>query len=119
MTYAVAILGILLAISAAGNAWLFQRQDAAGKAEAKAEQLFRDTKAAAGACTASVDTLAKAGNTRQARLEAALKAVAPAVAKDQQAALKALAARPDDPRDLCASLARYWKREIEAERGPK
>lgn len=119
MTYALAILGILLALSAAGNAWQFKRGEAMLEAKATAEQLNRDTKAAASACSAGVDRLDKAGAARQKRLEDAMATVAPKVAILQEASLVALSARPDNAQDLCGSLTRYLQREIKTERGAK
>ena len=117
MSYAVAILGLLLALSTAGNAWQFKRGEAMLEAKATAEQLNRDTKAAASACTAGVDRLDRAGAARQKRLEDAMANVAPRVATLQEASLVAMAARPDNAKDLCGSLQRYLGREIKAERG--
>ena len=116
MIQLAAILGILLAVSVAGNAWQFHHGEKLVAAKAATEQLATDTKAAAEACSASVDRLDKAGKARQGKLEAALKSVAPAIAKDQKAALDALKARPSDPANLCGSLEKYLRDQIKAER---
>jgi len=111
------ILGVLLAVSAAGNAWLFRERTALLVRDGTVTQLAADTKAAASACSASVEGLDKAGKQRQRDLIAALKGIAPQVARGQQEALSALAAKPDDPQDLCGSAQRYIARELAAERG--
>ena len=116
MIYATAILGVLLAISAAGNAWQFQHGEGLLEAKAAATQLNKDTTAAAAACTAGVDRIEKAGTTRQERLEAALRSIAPRVAKLNAEAIVASRAKPDDPRDLCGSLERYLRAQIKAGR---
>lgn len=113
------ILGILLAISVAGNGWQYHE---AGKLQVKigaTEQLATDTKAAAEACTKGVDDLAKAGRVRGKALLEAMKGVAPKVASLEAAASVAARAKPDDPQNLCASLERYWKAQIKAEREGK
>lgn len=115
----IAVLAALLAVSVLANGWLFHQRDKAIAADARAEQLNKDTVAAAGACTASVDKLAKDGRARSQRLDKALEGIAPAVRAEQEAADKAQRARPDDPKNLCASLERYLQGQIKAERGAK
>ncbi len=119
MQAGVAVLTLMLAGSLAANAWLFHERDKALAAEARTEQLERDTRAAAAACTASVDGLAKAGERRQRQLAAQLAQIAPTVAAYQAEAISSLRARPDDPKDLCGSLLRYWQGQIARERGGK
>ena len=116
MLTGLVVLGILLAVSAAGNAYQYSRALEDATRYGTTKQLAEDAKAGATACTASVDKLADAGKARQARLERALLAVAPAVRADQEAALRALTAKPDDASDPCGSLERYWKAQIKAER---
>lgn len=115
MTYAIAILGVLLALSTAGNAWQFHRHEATIEAKAATEQLARDTTAAAQACTKGVTDLEKAGRARQGALLDALVRAQPKVAALEAAASVAARAKPDDPQNLCASLERYWKAQIKAE----
>lgn len=110
------ILGILLAISVAGNVWQYHEHTVDSIRLGTTKQLADDTKAAAQACTQGVLDLDKAGKARQRRLEDALAAVAPKVAQEQQAAIAALQARPDDPKDLCGSLERWWKARIAEEK---
>ena len=119
MTYLVVILGVLLALSSAGNAWQYRQ---AGELQGKigaTEQLATDTKAAAQACSTGVDNLQKAAGTRQRDLLAALKGVQPQVAALEAAATVAARQKPDNPADLCGSLERYLKAQIKAERGMK
>ena len=119
MTLIPVVLGILLALSVAGNAYQYHE---AGKLQVKigaTDQLAKDTKAAAEACTTGVDNLAKAGAGRQKALLEALKGAAPKVAALEAAASVAARAKPDDPQNLCASLERYWKDQIKAERAAK
>ena len=119
MIYAIAILGVLLALSSAGNAYQYREN---GQLQAKAgavEQMAKDSKEAAQACTTGVENLAKAGRTRGKALLDAMKAAEPKVASLEAAASVAARAKPDDPQNLCASLERYWKAQIKAERGEK
>ena len=114
-----AVLGILLALSAAGNAYQYHQ---AGKLQVRigtTKQLADDTKAAATACSAGVDRLETASTARQTALEKALKGIAPKVAALNAEALVASRAKPDDPKDLCGSLERYLKGQVKAERGLK
>lgn len=113
------VLGILLGLSVAGNAWQYHQHTKDAVAFGTTKQLAEDTKAAAGACSTSVDNLAKAGRTRQDAILAALAGVAPKVAELQKEALVAAQAKPDDPKDLCGSLQRYLKAQVRAERGLK
>lgn len=117
MNYLIAVMAVLLALSAAGNAWQFKHGEAAIEAAATATQMNTDTKAAATACSSSVDALGKAGDKRQTDLLAALKGVAPRVAALQAESLKAMGAKPDDPKDLCGSLERYLRGQIKSEKG--
>lgn len=114
----IAILGLLLALSVAGNAWLFHARDKALAAEVTAEQLNADTAVAAKTCSDSVDNLAKDGKARSARLEKMLGAESARIVSLQRQALDAQRAKPDDPKDLCGSLERYLRAQIKAERTP-
>lgn len=119
MLMGIVVLSVLLAVSSAGNFYQYRQALEDATRYGTTKQLAEDTKAAAGACTKSVDDLAKKGDARARRLEDALKAVAPTVSRNQAEAIAALRAQPDDLKDLCGSLGRYWKREIEAEKGAK
>lgn len=110
------ILGILLALSVAGNAWQYHEHTADSIKFGTTKQLADDTKAAASACSAGVDRMEKAGTTRQRALDAALKGIQPALEKSQRDVMDALKARPDDPKDLCGSLGRYLNQQIQAEK---
>ena len=114
-----AVLGILLALSAAGNAYQYHQ---AGKLQVRigtTKQLADDTKAAATACSAGVDRLETAGTNRQKALDAALRGIAPKVLALQEASLLAGRAQPDQPSDLCGSLTRYLQGQVKAERNLK
>lgn len=106
----------MLLASLALNGWQYKQHDQAVRLEAQARQLAEDTKGAAGACSASVDQLAKDGRDRQAELLRLLKGIAPAVAENQRQAIAALNANPDNPADICGSVLRYLQREIVKER---
>lgn len=118
MNYVVGFLGLLLALSLAANGYFWHERDKAIAAQATADQLNVDTKAAASACTTSVDALGEAGKKRDASLLSALGAIAPQVAKMQRESLESLRAKPDDPNDLCGSLLRYWQGQIGKEAQP-
>ena len=118
-TIGLIVLGVLLALSASGNAYFWHERDGLLQREATVTQLQRDTKEAANTCTRSVEDLGKKGAERDRRLAQALERVAPQVAADQKAALAALTAKPDDPKDLCGSLERYLRAQIRADRGEK
>jgi len=113
----VQIVGLLLAISIAGNAWQWHAHDKAVFAEASAKQLAADTRASAEACSSSVKELKLAGERRDESLAAAMSAIAPAVARQQKAALEVLAAKPRNSADLCGSLLEYLRGQIKIERG--
>ncbi len=110
------VLGLLLAISVAGNLWQYHEHDVVVTRAATAEQLGRDTRAAADACTASVNNLAEQGRAQRKETLAALAALAPQIEATKRSAQLALLARPDNPADLCGSLADYLRREIRKER---
>ncbi len=113
------VLGLLLALSVAGNAWLFNSRDTALEGKAKAETAMAGYKSAAATCSASVDKLAKDGKDRQAELLKALATAAGWIKRLQQEAIAASRAKPDNPADLCGSLERYLKAQIKAEREAK
>lgn len=112
----VMLLGILLALSVAGNAWQYHEHDKAVAAVATATQLNADTAAAAQTCTNSVDTLAKDSRFRQGRIRADVAALAPQISALQTQGNQALQAKPDNPTDLCGSLERFWRARIIEER---
>jgi len=113
---AIGVLALLLALSTAGNAWLFHSRDKALAAEATAQQLNADTAVAAKTCSDSVDALAKDGKARSARLGKLLGAESARIVSLQHQALDAQRAKPDNPQDLCGSLERYLRAQIKAER---
>ena len=117
--YAIGILALLLALSAAGNVFLWKHGEALKQEMGAVQQLATDAKAAGEACSKGVEDMAKAAGTRQKRLETALAAVAPEVRRAQSDALAALSAKPDNAADLCGSLERYLRSQIKAERGIK
>ncbi len=118
-TVALVVLGVLLALSTAGNAYFWHERDGLLQREATVQQLERDTRAAANTCTRSVEDLGKKGAERDRRIQAAIAAVAPKVQAEQRAAMEILATRPDDPKDLCGSLERLLRTEFQRERGVK
>jgi len=113
------ILGLLLALSVAGNGWQYHEH---GKDLIKigtAEQFAADTMAAAKTCSDSVDNLAAKAATQHASVLASLRAQASQVAALKGATIAALNAQPADPADLCQSLEIYLSAQIKAERGVK
>lgn len=117
--YGIVILGILLALSVAGNAWQFHHGEVILEAKAATAQLAKDTTAAAQACTQGVEDLAKAGRVRGKALLDALEKAKPQVASLEAAATVAARAKPDDAQDLCGSIERYLTAQIKAERAKK
>lgn len=115
----LAILGILLALSVAGNAWQYHEHTVDSVKFGTTKQLADDTKAAAQACSDGVDALQKQGAGTRTAIIAALQGESARIKGLQQDALTALAARPDNPADLCGSLDRYLKAQIAKERGGK
>jgi len=113
------LLAILLAISVAGNGWQYHEHGKDLIRIGTTEQLTADTKAAADACSASVDDLARKGATQHAAVLASLAAQAGKVAGLEGAAIAALNAKPADPSDLCKSVALYLRDEIRKERGQR
>lgn len=110
------MVAIALAVSMAANLglthlWLGARDDVA-----RAEQSYKQVDAAAKACTVGVDVLKAESDARQAAVLAALEQVRGAANRLQLSASKALAAKPDDPKDLCGSLQRYLQAQIVKER---
>lgn len=112
-----AIIGLALAISVAGNLWLFHSRDKAIAAAAQAQTAYDGALGAANRCSASVSDLAEKSRARHDDTLRRLAAQSGQVKGLQQAAIEALNARPSDPGDLCASLAAYLKTEIVRERG--
>ncbi len=109
-------LGILLAVSAAGNAWQYHEHDKAIEAVATAKQLNADTTKAAKACGDSVDKLATDTRARGTRLEAALAGQKGKIESLETQAIAALSAKPANPADLCGSAVLFLKGEIAKER---
>lgn len=113
------ILGLLLAISTAGNLWLFHSRDKALASAAQHEIAYDGAIGAANLCSASVNDLATTSKKRHEETLRRLSAQSGQVRGLEQAAIEALQARPSDPGDLCGSLAAYLRTEIQKERGIK
>lgn len=113
------VLGVLLAVSVAGNAYLFRERTSIIEAKATAEQLNRDTAASAKTCSDGVERLSADTRRRQDGLKASLEAASGRIAALQAQAMIAGQARPDDSADLCGSLERFWRREMARERAKK
>ena len=113
------ILGVVLALSLAGNAFLFHSRDRALEGKAVAETAMAGFKGAAETCSASVDKLAADGQRRHAETLAMLKAETGRIKGLQHDALAAVRAKPADPKDLCGSLERYLREQLKRERGLK
>lgn len=113
------ILGIALAISLAGNAWLFSSRDAALEAKATAETAYEGAMGAANLCSASVKGLADESKSRHQEIMKRLAAQSGQVRSLEQASIEALQARPLTPDDLCASLDAFLRTEIVKSRGVK
>ncbi len=106
------ILGALLALSVAGNVWLFNSRDAALEKKGAMEAAYVAAAAAAGACSASVEQLAADGARRHEDILRRLAAQSGQVTQLKKASIEALNARPSDPADLCASLEAWLRTEI-------
>lgn len=113
------LLGLLLALSVAGNLWLFHSRDRALASAAQHKTAYEGALGAANLCSASVKDLAAKSEARHAETLRRLAAQAGQVRGLEQAAIEALQARPSDPGDLCASLAAFLKTEIAKEKGVK
>lgn len=113
------IIGMLLAISFAGNLWLFHGRDKARESAAQHQTAYEGALGAANLCSASVNDLAAASKARHAETLRRLSAQSGQVRGLEQAAIEALQARPSDPGDLCGSLAAFLQTEIAKERGLK
>ncbi len=113
------ILAALLALSVAGNAWLFHSRDLAIERAAQHETAYNGARAAANTCSASVRTLSDESKVRHAEITRRLAAQSGQVRTLEQAAIEALQARPSDPGDLCGSLAAYLRTEIQKQKGVK
>lgn len=113
------ILGLLLALSFAGNLWLFHSRDNALESAAQHKTAYDGALGAANLCSASVRTLSDESKVRHAETLRRLSAQSGQVRGLEQAAIEALQARPSDPGDLCGSLAAFLKTEIQRERGIK
>ncbi len=113
------ILGLLLAISFAGNLWLFHSRDKALASAAQHKTAYEGALGAANLCSASVAELSAKSEARHAETLRRLAAQSGQVRGLEQAAIEALQARPSDPGDLCGSLAAFLKTEIAKEKGVK
>lgn len=113
------IVGIALAVSVAANAGLTHlylgKRDELATQKAVTDQFS----SAANSCSTSVEELKKASDARHVAVLAALAKNASAVRSLEGAANQALATKPDDPNDLCGSLDRYLRSELNKERATK
>lgn len=105
------VLGLALTASVGANAWLFHERDKVLEARATITQLQADTREAANTCKSSVDELGKKTLAQGARIQQDVAAIAPRVGALQKESILALQARPDDPKDLCGSLERFFRRQ--------
>jgi len=109
-------LGVVLICSLTANAYFWHERDKAIEAQAVARELNKNTLAAASQCSESVEALKEDSVKRGKRLEDLMAGIAPQVRRDQSSAIKALSATADDAKDLCGSLARFWRGEIKRDR---
>ena len=112
----IQLLGILLLISLAGNAFLFHSRDTALAEKSSLETSLAGWKGSAEACTASVDRLAKTGDARYAKILKKLEEDLPRIKGLQHEAIEAARARPTNPNDLCGSLLQELRTRIKQER---
>jgi hypothetical protein len=109
-----------LAISIAGNVWLgsayIEKREAIAALQASSTEQLQHVTTAAKACSTSVDNLVR-------EEQASRDAVADAITKNAEVqrtiltlAKRALAAKPDNPNDLCGSADRYLTQQIRARR---
>ena len=113
---AIVVLATVLAISVAGNAWLFHDRTQLLVRDGAVTQLAKDTKGAADACSAGVDGLAKDSKARGARIEKTLQGETGRILELQHESLDAQRARPANPADLCGSLDVYLTEQIRKKR---
>ena len=99
----LAILGILLALSIAGNAALFKLRDAAIQDAATAQSAYQQAVASALQCSEGVKKLALATADREKRAKDAVRAAQGARAKADARALQTLQTPPSVPEDACKS----------------
>lgn len=111
------IMGIVLAISLAGNGFLFWSRDNAIEEKAAAVTSATAWEASSTTCTNSVDQLAKDGDKRHKALLGAITSETQRIKGLQHEAIAAQRARPDNPQDLCGSLLRYWQDQVKREKG--
>lgn len=107
--YGCIILGILLALSAAGNAYQYREHTIDSVKFGTTKQLADDIGVAAKACSDGVADLADDQKKRFAGYQAQLTAETGRIKGLQHDAINAIAARPDNPADLCGSLERYLR----------
>lgn len=113
------ILGILLLLSLAGNAWQYNKHTEDSVKFGTVKQLSDDIGASAKACSDGVENLDKDAKRRQTEILTALDSAKGRITGLQHDALDALKAKPADPADLCKSLETYWKAQIAKERAGK
>ena len=101
----LAILGIALALSLAGNAGLGWLLKDAWQDAATAQSAYEQAKAAGVQCSEGVAKLAIAGAAREKAAKDALRAAQGARAAADARALQTLQVAPSKPDDLCASAS--------------
>lgn len=107
------ILVIVLALSAAGDAWVVHLWLGQRDKTATALESVKVVSAAASSCSAGVDALKAESDARQAAVVAALEENRVAIASLQIKANKALSAKPANVKDLCGSLLIFFKQRID------
>lgn len=113
------LIGLLLALSVAGNLWLFHSRDKALASAAQHKTAYEGALGAANLCSASVRSLSDESKVRHAETMRRLAAQSGQVRSLEQASIEALQARPADPANLCASLEAFLKTEIQKQKGGK
>lgn len=108
----LAILGVLLAVSLSGNAWLLHVNSGLHAENGAITQAQADTKQVAQACGASVNALATAAEQRHAATQEALQKIAPKLKALNSSVVQTLNAKPADPADLCKSALSLAKAAI-------
>lgn len=113
------LLALALGLSMLANTWLFNSRDNALTEAATQRQANVQLKAAAEACTASVDALARASARQGTRLENLIAGESGRILTLQHQANDALAARPAFPADICKSVEAAMRAEIVKDRAAR
>src|SRR5688572_33000393 len=109
------IFGTVLAVSLAGNAFMFHLYTGTLEEKGQAESAVAQWQATANTCTDSVDKLARDGEKRQKELLNRITTESSRIKGLQHDALTALSAKPENPQDLCGSLVKYLQGDIRNE----